>query len=65
MQTLPANKNEIILNVIVPSLGGFEDDFDLDAIFNDCFEFVGGPRVFEMVATAEEFWASVARHEIK
>jgi hypothetical protein len=45
------------------------DEYDIEAIFDDCFSefdstWQSGEGAFHLTATDDEFWASVQRHEI-
>lgn len=39
------------------------EEYDLDAIFDETYEWVPDLRRFVSIADPEEFWASVERHE--
>ena len=68
-----AKMDDAIFHAILPALGEFADQYDLDAIAAECItqrhtENLDGQTVgdvwFELSVSDQEFWASVARHEL-
>lgn len=67
-------KDDAIEQYVVPALGDYADDHDLDAIFDDCFEYnqaIDEDGVehlnssgFRLTADEAAFWESVQRHDI-
>jgi hypothetical protein len=66
------NRSEAIDQAIIAALGGQEDDFDVDAIFDETFRYhvdrnedglgLANSAGFEQVVTVEEFWKIVEKH---
>ena len=50
-------KQDAIEQAILPALGEFAADHDVDAIFNATFAYEGAG--FVQTATVDEFWAAV------
>lgn len=48
---------------ILPALGEYEDDYDIDAIANEAVYSLGECRGFAVV-DPEEFWTVAAKHDI-
>ena len=59
-----SHRNEAIDRAILPSLGEYANDYDLDAIFDAAFDWDEGGRGFIQVVTDAEFWTIVADSEI-
>lgn len=60
--TIYSSKDQIIDLAIIPALGGYEDDFDLDAIFEQAYTWNRETNAFDQVDD-DEFWAIVANSE--
>jgi hypothetical protein len=55
-------KTEAISEYIIPALGDYEDEFDIDGIFDEAFEWEDGYLVPTEEAESD-FYAIVRRHE--
>lgn len=57
------DRNDFIELEILPTLGEFADDFDVDAIVDEVSEFdpVDG---YVMAVGEDEYWEAVRRHDI-
>lgn len=55
-------KTDALDRIILPALGEWAEDHDVDAIFDEAFEFDTAAQAFYQSATEEEFWEIVERH---
>lgn len=58
--TNSATKTDVMEQEIIPALDGHEDDYDLDAIFDACWDWRDGA----FVQNDSDFWAVVQANDI-
>lgn len=58
-----ATKSDAITHGILPALGTYEADYDIDAIADEAVYSLDECRGFAVVE-GDEFWAIVAKHDI-
>lgn len=56
-------KRDAIEQNVMPALGTDAHDYDMDAIFDEAFEYDSERCGFVQTVTVEEFWAIVAKHD--
>lgn len=57
------DKRYIIDQVIIPALGEFKDDYDLEAIFEEAFEYSSKLNGFYYAVSEDEYWKIVEKHD--
>lgn len=60
--TIYSSKDQIIDLAIIPALGGYENDYNLDAIFEQAYTWNCETNAFDQV-DEDEFWVIVAANE--
>ena len=58
------DKRDIICLEIIPYLGEFKDDFDIEAIFNESYEYSQQLNGFYSPLTEEEFVEVIQKHDL-
>ena len=56
-----ATKTDAIEQSILPALGEYADDFDIDGIFDDCFTYEDG---YFVPREGVDFWEVAEKHDI-
>ena len=57
--TVYTTADDAIIQAIIPALNGYEDDFDLAAIFDACFAYDRDEDGFVQVVDEDGFWEAV------
>lgn len=56
------SKEQIICLDIRPALDGFEEEFDIDAIFDEAYTYRPELDGFQLAVSGEQFWDIVEKH---
>lgn len=58
------SRYEAIERAIVPSLGEYAGEFDVEAIAAECVDLIPGTRMWTVTVDADTFWEIAARHDL-
>lgn len=62
MSTIYGTSHDAIEQAIVPALGDHADDFDVEAIFAECFAYQADSQGFVQVVDTDTFWTVAFNH---
>lgn len=58
------SKEQIISLDIIPALGGYEEDYDIDAIFDEAYEYSPELDGFYSTVDGDQFWDIAAANDL-
>ena len=62
--TVYGTKNDVIEYEIKPALGEWACDYDLDAIFDEAFDYDTAHNGIVPVVSGDDFWCVAAAHDV-